>query len=165
MEKYIQNFQMILLLKFTIISYFGYILKRKSFDTGSINSLLNQIEMLHDENPKLYWQLINELKGIKQNESSSLIFPSTQLSHFQNLNNPKSEFSAQIQHLEHLLAELEKKECFTELDYQISNSEIFKALSSVKANKSVGLNQISNNMIKSGQAYLLPCLLKFFVNV
>ena len=36
-------------------------------------SLLQQIELLHDDNPKQYWQLINELQGKERNETSSTI--------------------------------------------------------------------------------------------
>ena len=125
-------------------------------------SLLDQIEKLHTENPKQYWQLIDELRGKEKNDNTSSVESSTWLSHFQNLNKPKSEFKDQIQHLELKLKELERKKCFTELDFQISLAEILSAISNIKSNKAPGLDHISNNMIKSGQTFLLPCLQKIF---
>jgi hypothetical protein len=49
-------------------------------------SLLNQLETLHSDNPKLYWNLINELKESKScDEKSSAVDSSAWVSHFRNL--------------------------------------------------------------------------------
>ena len=45
----------------------------------------------------------------------------------------------------------EKEKCFTELDIKISETEISNAISSIKPNKAAGLDNITNNMLKSGQ--------------
>ena len=48
-------------------------------------SLLNQLETLHSDNPKLYWNLINELKESKScNKMSSAVDSSAWVSHFRN---------------------------------------------------------------------------------
>ena len=51
---------------------------------------------------------------------------------------------------------------FTLLDFKIYDNEITDAISKVKANKSDGLQLISNNMIKSAQTFLLPSLKLLF---
>ena len=51
---------------------------------------------------------------------------------------------------------------FTMLDFKISDKEITDAISKLKANKSGGLELISNNMIKSAQNYILPSLKLLF---
>jgi hypothetical protein len=51
---------------------------------------------------------------------------------------------------------------FNELDVSISQEEISKAISKLKNNKSPGLDNITNNMLKRGQQRLLPCLQKLF---
>jgi hypothetical protein len=51
---------------------------------------------------------------------------------------------------------------YNELDVSISQEEILKAISKLKNNKSPGLDNITNNMLKSGQQRLLPCLKKIF---
>ena len=64
--------------------------------------------------------------------------------------------------LEGQLKTLEKVKIFNELDVSISQEEILKAISKLKNNKSPGLDNITNNMLKSGQQRLLPCLKKLF---
>jgi len=102
------------------------------------------------------------VQGKESNKTSSTITPSAWLSHFQNLNELKTEFKQRLQQLEHRLSNLEKSKCFTDLDTKISESEISTAISSLKVNKSPGLGNISNNMLKYGQTYLLPSLHKIF---
>ena len=123
-------------------------------------SLLRQIESLYEKNPKKYWQLIDELHEKETNENSSAISPSVWLNHFQNLNELKVEFKEQLENLERKLNLLEKEKCFTELDMKITETEISNAISSIKANKAAGLDNITNNMLKSGQVMLLPSLHK-----
>lgn len=127
-------------------------------------SLLKQIESLYDDNPKKYWQLIDELheKDNTCNEHSSNISPSAWVNHFENLNELKAEFVEQIKNLENKLNCSEKEKCFTELDIKISETEISNAISSIKPNKAAGLDNITNNMLKSGQFLLLPSLHKMF---
>jgi hypothetical protein len=60
------------------------------------------------------------------------------------------------------LKELEKINCFNELDSIIVEKEISKAISHLKSNKSPGLDNISNNMIKHSQTFLLKSLQFFF---
>lgn len=85
-------------------------------------------------------------------ETSSTIIPSAWLSHFQNLNELKTEFKQRLQQLEHRLSNLEKSKFFTDLDTKISESEISTTISSLKINKSPGLDNISNNY---GQTLLI----------
>ncbi|CAG2210987.1 unnamed protein product [Mytilus edulis] len=108
-------------------------------------SLLKQIETLHEENPKQYWQLIDELQGKEKDDKSALVAPFDWLNHFKNLTEPKDEFKERLQFLEEKLNILEKRKCFNELDSRISETEISTALSSLKINKAAGLDYISNN--------------------
>ncbi|CAG2256743.1 unnamed protein product [Mytilus edulis] len=52
-------------------------------------SLLKQIETLHEENPKQYWQLIDELQGKEKDDKSALVAPFDWLNRFKNLTEPK----------------------------------------------------------------------------
>ena len=103
-------------------------------------SLLKQIESLYDDNPKKYWQLIDELheKDNTCNEHSSNISPSAWVNHFENLNELKAEFVEQIKNLENKLNCSEKEKCFTELDIKISETEISNAISSTNLTKQQG---------------------------
>ena len=127
-------------------------------------SLLQQIESLFDSNPKAYWKLINDLKdvNVENNNANYPVTPSSWLSHFKKLTEPKTEFNNRIKQLKEKLSELEKIKCFNELDRNISCSEISSAISKIKNNKSPGLDNISNNMIKHSQAHVLNSLHKLF---
>lgn len=126
-------------------------------------SILGQLESLHDNDPKLYWNLINEIKESKyKDQSNSAVEPSAWISHFTNLNTVKDKFKQRLNSLEILLDTMEKQITFNELDIKISTKEISKAISKLKINKAPGLDNISNNMIKSGHVTLIPSLQKLF---
>ena len=57
---------------------------------------------------------------------------------------------------------LEKEKCFNELNVPTTEAEIAKAISQIKSNKSPGLDNITNNMIKTSQSALLKCYQKIF---
>ena len=74
------------------------------------------MDSLHEENPKLYWNIVNELQG-KSEKSGSCAVPSpTLISHFKTLSELKSDFRNRYAHLSEQLKELEKINCFNELD-------------------------------------------------
>ena len=126
--------------------------------------LLAKIESLHNDNPKMYWKLIEELKDSKTTDSSSNVSPSQWVSHFKNLSQPKPEFQQRTQQLEEKLKNLENLTNKTELDNPITEQEISSAIRTLKQGKSPGLDHISNNMLKCGQLVLLPCIHKLFNN-
>jgi hypothetical protein len=83
------------------------------------------------------------------------------LKHFQKLNEGKDHFKSRIKDLEDKLKKLEGTHCFNELDFPISLDEI--AISKFKLNKSPGLDNVTNNMIKCSQSTLLKCLKKYLI--
>ena len=124
---------------------------------------MNQLETLHDNDPKSYWQLLNELRGVTEtDEKSTAVDPSSWVPHFTNLNTIKDNFKKRVKELDSLLDTLEKQKLFNELDKTISQKEITDAISKLKYNKSPGLDNLSNNMLKSGQLVLLHSLQKLF---
>ena len=68
-----------------------------------------------------------------------------------------------MRNLELLLSEKEKTYCtFNNLDNRITVKEISSAIASLKYGKAEGLDLISNEMLKGGNAKLLLCLVKLF---
>jgi hypothetical protein len=68
-----------------------------------------------------------------------------------------------LRNLELLLSEKEKTYCtFNNLDNRITVKEISSAIASLKNSKAKGLDLISNEMLKGGNAKLLLCLVKLF---
>lgn len=125
-------------------------------------SLLDKIEALHEDNPKMYWRLIDELRRKEISQNIPAVEPSDWLSHFQNLNDPKPQFLDKIKVLDSQLSKMEKEKCFTELDNTISKSEISNAIGKIKNEKSHGLDRVSIKMIKHSQTIVLPILHKHF---
>ena len=125
-------------------------------------SLLKQLETLHEENPKSYWKLIEKIQGVEKNDNTDAIDPKSWISHFGDLNKPKPKFNERLVQLDGILKQLEKEKCFNDLDKHISLSEISNAISKIKVGKAPGLDKISNYMIKYGQTHLLPCFHNIF---
>lgn len=117
---------------------------------------------MHTDSPKKYWSLVNELRKDLNNDTSSSINPDTWFSHFEKLGSVNDRFSERIGILEKDLENLEKIKCFNELDNKISLSEISEAIAKLKCYKASGLDNISNNMLKYGQASLLESLSNIF---
>jgi hypothetical protein len=73
------------------------------------------LDSLHEENPKLYWNIVNELQGKSEKSVSCAEPSSTLVSHFKTLFELKSEFHNRYAQLSDQLKELEKINCFNEL--------------------------------------------------
>jgi hypothetical protein len=56
------------------------------------------------------------------------------------------------------------RKCFTDIDGKITEAGINSAIKEMKSNKSTGLDNISNEKLKSGQSFLILCLHKLFNN-
>jgi hypothetical protein len=80
------------------------------------NSLIDQLQSLHDDNPQLYWNIINELKNKNNKDYSSAVAPSKWLSHFQSLGELKESYKVRLSQLERRLDDLEKIPCYNDLD-------------------------------------------------
>ena len=57
---------------------------------------------------------------------------------------------------------LENSRVFNQLDVPITEQEIVLAISQMKINKAPGIDNITNNMIKSSQTTLIKCYKKIF---
>jgi hypothetical protein len=91
---------------------------------------MKQLDSLHVNNPKLYWNLINDLRQQKEKDQrGSVVDPPSWVSHFEKLNQVKDEFKERLKNLEIQLDMLEKQTTFNELDMNISKAEISKAIS------------------------------------
>lgn len=122
------------------------------------SNLLHELETLNEDNPKMYWKMINELQEKQiDSDNNNCISLTRWLKHFQSLNEGKEHFKSRIKDLEDKLKKLEGTNCFNELDFPISLDEIANAISKIKLNKSPGLDNVTNNMIKCSQSTLLKC--------
>lgn len=61
-----------------------------------------------------------------------------------------------------ILEKMEKEEIFNELDYKITDLEVYDAIKSFKIGKASGFSKILNEMLKYGQNVLSPILVSLF---
>ena len=119
------------------------------------------MDNLYENNPKEYWNLLDQLKNADQKLSKDTNINLGDWKHyFEDLNSNKKD-PTDIQ-IEEKLSEIEKTVIFNELDFIISDAEITKAIKSLKNSKSSGLSLILNEMLKYGQVTLKPLLNKLF---
>jgi hypothetical protein len=140
--------------------YREYNKSRKMTQRQYNNNMLKELDQLHEENTKTYWKIINDLKNDGAVQDSNCISPSVWLTHFKNLNEVNDHFSQRIIELEMKLESLENIKCFNELDFPITESEISNAILKIRLNKSPGLDNITNNMIRCSQSALIKCYKK-----
>ena len=124
--------------------------------------LLDKITYMEDRNPKIFWQLLKDLKGNKQNETGINI--QTWENYFRNLGDVKhshnNKFDNKVDEwFKHLMS---KTNQVPVLDEEIKDTEIMKQISKLKIGKSTGADNISNEMIKYGIEPILPYILKLF---
>jgi hypothetical protein len=63
------------------------------------------------------------------------------------------------------LSKFENSTNFNELDFPIKESEISRTLAKLKLNKSPGLDNISNNMLKMDNLFYYQVLKKYLMHV
>jgi hypothetical protein len=137
---------------------------------------ITQLDSLHDNNPKLYWNLINDLRQqTEKDQRGSVVDPPSWVSHFEKLNQVKDEFKERVEMLSspgdfpHLNLEMAfeisallmcmssslKVVCFSNKSSWISRFFNRSLNSSFTDN-------ISTNMLKCAQNELLPSIEKLF---
>jgi hypothetical protein len=87
------------------------------------------------------------------------------LTYFSELSTVPPKFDKRIEELNKKVKELEQKpefKSFSCLDFRISASELNKAIFNLQNGKSPGLDMIGNELLKTAQTYLNPCLVKLF---
>ena len=130
--------------------------KRRQFK----QNLLNKLDDLKENNPKGYWKLLESLKEIKDDAVN--IDMEEWRGYFMDLSSRDSMLDKRRILIESKLKELEDVKCFNELNFRISEKELLNGIKKLKNNKAVGLDGISNEMIKYSQHAMHKCLLKVF---
>jgi hypothetical protein len=128
------------------------------------NNLINQLDELHEENPKAYWSLLDKIKNSQCEKGSKEdpITAETWVDYFQKINSVPDHLKAKSLAFTDLINKLEQCKHFNELDFPIKESEIMKALKGLKNGKCASIDNIANELLKYGSTHLLPCLTKLF---
>ena len=137
-------------------------LKKQKFK----EDILQKIVELKDRDPKAYWKLVNELRSSESSVQDNSVNISTGewVEYYQQLLYEPG-VPAWDKAISDRLEELEKEKCFAELDYQIKDSEIIKAIKKLKNGKAPGLDQITGEIIKDTTHSLLPTYKTIFNSI
>ena len=113
------------------------------------------------KNAREYWNLLKEAAGIKP----ANIPLSTFEKYFKSINNPSDTFFSPDEDVLHFIERYEKDEfniMFDELNTEISNEEIHRAIKQLKNNRSAGPDLILNEFLINGKQILMPVLHSMF---
>jgi len=128
-----------------------------------INLQIQKLNNLQSNSPKEFWQILQNMKNERKINHAEKIKPGVWYDYIiqKNINKvPESE--------EQTLKDFIKsnnRTTFNELDVKITAKELTEALSNLKNNKSPGLDQISNEMLKNGTHQVNATLLNLFNKV
>ena len=126
-------------------------------------SIYNKLENLESVNPKEYWELFEQLKLDGNDKNTKCpINDDEWINHYTKLLGPKNYEQFEIDEIRQKIEELKKIPNFSELDFEISPKELEDACKMLKNNKAVGIDQISNEMIKSAMPMISEILRKIF---
>ena len=112
----------------------------------------DMLNYLKNSNPKQFYKLFSKKKSRITNNLTNNDF----MTHFKNLmfdENGDTDFN---------FNEVNNESVFEELDCEITEDEILKAISNLKSNKSCSEDGIINEIFIKGKTILLPCLHKLF---
>ena len=125
--------------------------------------LINKLEELHSQNPKEYWSLVDKLQNTDCNSNQdNYIDVSEWKQHFEDLNSsePCSETCHKL--LKSEFGSIGNSTTNNELDFEIKDNEVLKAIKDLKNSKASGPSMILNEMIKYSQCSWLPLFNKLF---
>ncbi len=122
------------------------------------NDILQKLGNLKEKDPAEYWRLLNSLRKEPISDPADNIEPAKWLSHFKSLLKvPEKAENLYKQELANTESRYMKH---SQLDYDINQEEIVKAIRSLKNKKSAGPDGIVNEMLKVGYKTLMKPLQK-----
>ena len=144
-------------------SYKVYAKLRKYKKRELRQSILEKLDQLQTNNPKEYWTLLNSLREKSNDRPEKGIDDNEWYNYFSLLPKVPESYNHRIEQIKKEVNQFESSFTdFKKLDFQIKITEIHKAISSMKNNKSTGIDGLCNEMFRSAQSYIDKCLLKIY---
>jgi hypothetical protein len=110
-----------------------YAKSRKKKKREFKQNILNKLDTLEYENLKEYWSLVNSLKTDQKGKPENTIDGETWLKHFSKLATVQDNMKERVSKMEEKVKLLEKNAgSFSALDFEISLSEVEKAIKKLK---------------------------------
>lgn len=134
--------------------------ERKYSRRHYIKTQIDKLNSIKDTNPRQFWQVLQELKDGNKECHADKIAPGTWYNYLMQNNKTRSN-NEDDSILEEAMKSLNTGS-FNELDFKIKNSEFNEALLKLKNNKSPGLDQILNEMVKNSDYPIQECIINLF---
>ena len=126
-------------------------------------NIINNLEDLEKSNPKEYWTLFDNLKNMDNTESIHDNIPDHDwIKHYTTLLGPKNYDYDRTAEIRSKIAKIKECPYFSELDVSITDTEILKAVGSLKRNKAVGIDGISGEMLMCSTPVFIKVYRKLF---
>ena len=126
-------------------------------------TIYNKLERLESVNPKEYWELFEQLKLEGSGKSVKCPIDDDEwIRHYTKLLGPKCYEQNDIEEIRTKIDVMKNIPSFSELDFEISLKEVNEACKMLKNNKAVGIDQVSNEMVKSALPLIAGILKKIF---
>ena len=136
----------------TTRNFYNKMVKKKKYQFTE--KLKEQLESLHETDPKSFWRTIDKLKN-NDNAQDNPISLERWREHFTNLLNKQDE-DIDLKELE------EDGKRNKILDFEFTHKEVLDRIKKLKNNKQCGLDLIPNEFIKQGHPILLNLLVDLF---
>ena len=127
--------------------------------------IMSNLNLLESKDPNAFWNLV---KNLRKSKTSGSFDPEVFYDHFKNLSEglKNDYFDADFKSvIENKLNELKCESYIDMLDREIDYDELKHVVISLKNNKSVGFDGISNELIKCSLPFMYKLLLMLFNNV
>ncbi len=122
------------------------------------NDILQRLSDLKEKDSAEYWRLLNSLRKEPISDPADKVDPAKWLSHFRAL--LKVPENAENLYKQDLALAENRYRKYSQLDYDMSEEEIVKAIRSLKNNKSAGPDGIINEMLKVGYKTIIKPIQK-----
>ena len=137
----------------------------KSKHKAFINNMFNELDQLHNSNPRGYMNVVKSLRDgsfdKKMSDDSSFVSPGGWQQHFADLLGPPvTPTQSDLDMITYTLDNSDRLK--SELDNPITRSEVIEQITSLDNNKAVCFDRVSNEILKAGKLVFATPLLKLF---
>ena len=130
--------------------------------------MFSELDQLHDSNPRGYMNLVKSLRSGSfdktVSDDSSFVTRGKWQQHFSELLGPPVSITAAELDMQSYVQD-NSDAAVSELDNQITRAELIREISSLKNNKAISFDRISNEILKAGKLVLAAPMLKLFNSI
>ena len=124
--------------------------------------LWNKLDQVRQSNPRSFWNLFKKIKDLDTQHKSNPIPANEWVSHFSKLLNTPLEVDPCLDDYITDYIKCNKDKIFNELDFQITESEIYSAIHRLKTKKASGPDGIIGELVKASSSFMIKQLHTLF---